>query len=1094
MNDLKNKIKHFSEGDFRAVQPRIRLPETKISMKIGEGEVYHGEFFIENEEEGDVRGLVYASSFRMHCSEPGFEGHQIKIHFTYDASGMRPGQIEKGHFTIVCSGGEFELPFTAIIEKPYVMTSVGKVQDMESFRRLAEKDYLEAARLFRSRDFYQILKYEEKRWRNLYSNMRKWSLDEQGLEEFLVGTKQKERIFLTLAEEKEVFSDLDTSKKEVIRITKNTWGYMEMTVEAKGEFLCLVQNRFSTEDFVGSRYQLEYVIDDEKLHNGKNYGEITIRTPYETLVYTVVVSQNAVKPNDHRKETKEWAQLLLSYLECEAGRSERETWIEEAGKYVLKLQEQDPENDLYLLFQAQLAVMEGKKKEAREKLDKYSYSRFSLNKKFEMDAYYLYLTAICRGEEAYTKKTVEDIRRMYAKNQDSWQILCVLLELDELCQGGQDKILRLEEQYQKGANSVVFYLLAYRCYRKHPESIKKLGKFEIRVFSFAAKYGLLTEEAALYIANLATQLKGFDKDIYQILGKAYEQYPDPMILNAVCTMLIKGSRLDGEYFIWYERAVKEGLKIAQLYESYMITIHGEKAKEPLPKPIYLYFLHGSVLDYTKLAVLYANVIMHVDETSELYGQYREKMERFALAQLERRHITEPLRIIYKRFLNEENLTPERREALNDICHVYEVTVQSDRMKSVIVINAEGEVANRVSVIDGKAQIHLYSKGDRIVWEGRNGIHYIESVTYESRRLFYDKYYLELCRQKQEQETEDEQNHVPLTFELVQENGMEEYEHEEVFHLCSKKIREDNYAENDFLTYLAFSLFLEDYYDKAVLTYLANYYCGPTRDMKRLWKAAREYEIQTFQLAERILTQMLFSEQMFGEPEIFLDYYYGKPYYRLKWAYLVYACREFVTKKREIADEVMEILCMEYHHQSVIPEVCQIAALQYYADHAWGETQENMLLTFLRELSIRQIYFPFFLKYSREWLKELQLYDKTMVSYYAKKKGKVTFRYQLIRDGEETGEYRQEVLGPVYENVYVKSMILFEGEELRYYFVESGEDGEIRTAKSSCGKVDRKNEIGKYMRINQLIRENEKQELAERFAEEEQTAELLFPIY
>lgn len=559
-------------------------------------------------------------------------------------------------------------------------------------------------------------------------------------------------------------------------------------------------------------------------------------------------------------------------------------------------------------------------------------------------------------------------------------------------------------------------------------------------------------------------------------------------------MLIKGSRLDGEYFVWYERAVKAGLKIAQLYESYMITIHGKKAKEPLPKSIYLYFLHGSVLDYTKLAVLYANVILHVEETSELYGQYREKMEQFALTQLEKKHITEPLRIIYKRFLNEENLTPKRREALNEICHVYEVIVQSDRMKSVIVINAEGEIANRVSVIDGKAQIHLYSKEDRIVWEGRNGIHYVESVNYESRRLFYDKHYLELCRPDPEQEEEEGYCSRPLTFEEVQDNGLEQYEHEEVFHLCSKKIREDNYAEDDFLTYLTFSLFQEEYYDKAVLTYLANYYCGPTKDMKRLWRVAREYEIQTFQLAERILTQMLFSEQMFGEAEIFLDYYYGKPYYRLKWAYLVYVCREYVTKQREIADEVMEILCMEYHHQSTIPEVCQIAVLQYYADHAWGDVQENMLLTFLRELSIRQIYFPFFLQYRKDWLKELQLYDKTMVAYYAKKKGKVTFRYQLIRDGEETGEYHSEVLGPVYENVYVKSMILFEGEELRYYFVESGEMSEIRTEKAVCRKVDRQKEIGKYMRINQLIREGQKQELIENFAEEEQMSELLFPIY
>ena len=67
-----------------------------------------------------------------------------------------------------------------------------------------------------------------------------------------------------------------------------------------------------------------------------------------------------------------------------------------------------------------------------------------------------------------------------------------------------------------------------------------------------------------------------------------------MILNAVCTMLIKGSRLDGEYFVWYERAVKAGLKIAQLYESYMITIHGKKS-EGTPAKIYLSVFSARIL-------------------------------------------------------------------------------------------------------------------------------------------------------------------------------------------------------------------------------------------------------------------------------------------------------------------------------------------------------------------------------------------------------------------------------------------------------------------------------------------------------------------
>ena len=47
----------------------------------------------------------------------------------------------------------------------------------------------------------------------MYDNMRKWELDQQALEEFLVGCKQKEKIFLTLEEESRAFISLRESKK-----------------------------------------------------------------------------------------------------------------------------------------------------------------------------------------------------------------------------------------------------------------------------------------------------------------------------------------------------------------------------------------------------------------------------------------------------------------------------------------------------------------------------------------------------------------------------------------------------------------------------------------------------------------------------------------------------------------------------------------------------------------------------------------------------------------------------------------------------------------------------------------------------------------
>ena len=124
----------------------------------------------------------------------------------------------------MCNGGEYDLTFTAMIEKPFIMTSYGKIQNVEDFKRLAMKDFSEARRLFRTRQFYDVLKYEELRIKNLYDNMRKWALDEEALEEFLVGIKQKEKIFLTLSDEERQLHDVLEEKKDWIEINEKHVG------------------------------------------------------------------------------------------------------------------------------------------------------------------------------------------------------------------------------------------------------------------------------------------------------------------------------------------------------------------------------------------------------------------------------------------------------------------------------------------------------------------------------------------------------------------------------------------------------------------------------------------------------------------------------------------------------------------------------------------------------------------------------------------------------------------------------------------------------------------------------------------------------
>ena len=1070
---MKNKIKKFSKGDFQVVHPEIVFNDTCLILTIGEGEVYRGSFTMKSRTDGAIRGIVYPSSFRMHCIEQGFEGDPVTIQFEYDGKGLTPGHVEQGKFSIVCNGGEFEVPFTAIIEKPYVMTNYGKVQSTDDFKRLAIKDFSEAQRLFRSREFYEVLKYENPRVFHLYDNMRKWSLDEQAMEEFLVGIKQKECIFLTLQGEGMLFEDLKESTKGSLTVIKNTWGFMPVRIESEGGFITVSRPEITTDDFVGNVYELEFVVNAEKLHAGRNFGKIHLVTPYEILTYEVEVLQNGEYDENHREIEFLMAQILKEYVACEAGRIDINSWVDSAIEKSKKMRNYAPMDDSLQLFQAHIYIKGDRMEEAKWILENYNYNRFAIGKDPTTNAYYLFLTALIRQTGNHVERVIDEIGKTYLRHQDSWALLAMLLMLDPQYRDSYRRIKVLEQQfYSYGANHVLFYQKAYLCYQDRSNLLKKLGKFELHVLNFATKYRLITRELALYVANLASQQKHYDSGLFRILERIYEMYEEPMILNAICTLLIKGNKMQQRYFVWYQRAVDAELKIAQLYEYYMETIEEDRVREALPRSIFLYFMHGNNLDYKKAALLYANLITYEQYASDLYISYREQMVEFAWDQLVKRHINDSLKVIYKRFCTEEEMTGERLEAMRDICYAYEVTTKVQGMKCVLVIEKDGTVKQRVPYTEGGAIVYLYDKEARIVWESMEGQHHTDSIVYETRRLFYEPRYLEMCKKYLSHINNwgGEGQKEEVTFENLRMKGLEEFEEKEVFQLCSKRIREENYEEDEFLLYLCFELFKRQQYDKVTLTYLVNFFCGATKDMKALWKTAKDYGIQEGKLGERIITQMLFSEDMFQEEEIFVEYYLnGNAYFRLKQAYLAFVSREYLVSGRKTGHTIFEIIVNEYRLGESLADICKIALLHYYSDKEYDHEVEEVLHKVLGQLCEKQIIFPFYLKYPDKWLREAQLYDKVMVEYHAKKGGKVRISYKMRQDAVEDLGYQSESLTPMYENIYVKDFILYQGDVVRYYFQETQEK-EKKTIRQEERILEQTREvpaIGKYGKLNAM---------------------------
>ena len=253
-------------------------------------------------------------------------------------------------------------------------------------------------------------------------------------------------------------------------------------------------------------------------------------------------------------------------------------------------------------------------------------------------------------------------------------------------------------------------------------------------------------------------------------------------------------------------------------------------------------------------------------------------------------------------------------------------------------------------------------------------------------------------------------------------------------------------------------------------------------------------MHTHKLAERILTQMLFSEELFQEAQVFEAYYEEGAYFRLEQAYLAYISREYVVEERKIGKNVIDVICQEYEKGEPTIDICKIAVLKYYSTREYGTQIRKTLKKFLQELCGKQIYFPFFLSYEKEWLVELQLWDKTLIEYKGQKGSRVMLYYQLQKGSREAADYSTEVLSPMYENLYVKKFVLFANEWLKYYFKETIDGNSYRSDKELCVRQTVQGEPGRYGRLNDILiekNESERKKKIQAYAREDAAAAQIF---
>jgi hypothetical protein len=101
------------------------------------------------------------------------------------------------------------------------------------------------------------------------------------------------------------------------------------------------------------------------------------------------------------------------------------------------------------------------------------------------------------------------------------------------------------------------------------------------------------------------------------------------------------------------------------------------------------------------------------------------------------------------------------------------------------------------------------------------------------------------------------NHLfDFAYEKIVEYGMDQVGSAAKAALASHMITKTQYEEDEFLTNLVISAFRMKKYNDKMLTYLCMYYNGPTEELLDIWFAAKRFDIDLFDISERVLVQML----------------------------------------------------------------------------------------------------------------------------------------------------------------------------------------------------------------------------------------------
>lgn len=744
---MRARIGQIAAGRFNGTKPILVFSEETIDLSVIEGRSEAGSFVIESTNQIKICGIVYSTNPRMECLNPHFEGEKVRIRYQFNSKGLTEGDACEGKFVIVCNQIEYSLSFCARITRLYAEASTGAVKSLDDFTRLAASNWDEAYHLFYNRNFLNTIPYDNVYERLTYEGFACARPSGQNMEEFLIGVNKKKPVSISVDKSEEIFMASKEPQSGCFTITKDNWGYTEIRLRTDCEFIKLSKPVLTLDDFIGKTYLYEYIIDASAMHAGRNFGRIYIDGVYQSFTIDITAGvrddDGSISDIAVTKDIKEcMVGIMELYTSFRLKRIVTGVWANETISILNHLHALMPDEHMYELMKAQAFIINRQRQEAKWILDDFKHS--NPDKKAPIWGYYLYLMTLLEREPSYVDNMTHEVELIFYENPDSVLLFWVLLFLrDQYFDDSAGKLKDIKYWVLRGCSSPYLYIEAYYLISQDPYLIKELSVFELRILSWAVKEKALTKELAGAIFEAVDLAGGFDNRVYELLTAAYEICPEAEYVGIICSYLIKGHKNDTCFHKWFELGIENKLRLTGLYESYLLTMN-DRQISPVPKVIQMYFSFDNKLPYRKLAVLYNNIIAAKETEPEVYHKYRKAMGRFAMDQVQLRHIDDNLAVLYEDMLELGFINEELSAAFSDIIYTHKLIVFDKRIVRAIIYQNEMKEPQIVPVTDQCAYFELFSNDYVILFEDSRGYRYVKSISYRLQRLMDAEKYLDRC--------------------------------------------------------------------------------------------------------------------------------------------------------------------------------------------------------------------------------------------------------------------------------------------------------------------------------------------------------------